>query len=266
VLWAAVPGGRESFDEVTVDLLRHDRPDAPSNDEATALLRITVVDRDEGRVGRAFSRAAVETALASYPGFFATSPPGGASSFGVYWPTTVAASLVTQRVTVDGDLVAELPGGSPAVSPSTGPTSATDTATGSPIRSWQENHGYSGKTLPRTDWGATRLAPLGLVAGGRSGDKGGNANIGLWARSDDAHAWLREALSVDVLRAMLGAEAADLAIDRYELPNLRALNFVVHGILGRGVAASTRTDAQAKGLAEYVRSRHLDIPERLLQG
>jgi hypothetical protein len=264
VLWAAVPGGRESFDEVTVDLLRHDRPDAPSNDEATALLRITVVGREEGRVGRAFSRAAVETALASYPGFFATSPPGGASSFGVYWPTTVASSLVTQRVTLDGELVAELPGGSAAASASTDPTSAT--ATASPIRAWQENHGSSGKTLPRTDWGVTRRAPLGLVAGGRSGDKGGNANIGLWARSDEAYAWLREALSVDVLRGLLGAEAAELAIDRYELPNLRALNFVVHGILGRGVAASTRTDAQAKGLAEYVRSRHLDIPEALLKG
>jgi hypothetical protein len=111
--------------------------------------------------------------------------------------------------------------------------------------------------------GTTRRAPLGLVCGARSGDKGGNANVGLWTPDPEAYGWLRDYLDVERFRELL-AEAADLEIRRYELPNLCALNFVVVGLLGLGVAASTRPDPQAKGLGEYVRSRHVDIPARLL--
>jgi hypothetical protein len=110
---------------------------------------------------------------------------------------------------------------------------------------------------------ATRRAPLGLVCGARSGDKGGNANVGLWTRRPDAYPWLREYLDIARFRELL-PEAADLEIRRYELPNLSALNFVVVGLLGLGVAASTRPDPQAKGLGEYLRSRHVDLPAGLL--
>ena len=110
---------------------------------------------------------------------------------------------------------------------------------------------------------ATRRAPLGLVCGARSGDKGGNANVGLWTRRPDAYGWLREYLDVARFRELL-PEAADLEVRRYELPNLCALNFVVVGLLGLGVAASTRPDPQAKGLGEYLRSRYADIPAHLL--
>jgi hypothetical protein len=96
--------------------------------------------------------------------------------------------------------------------------------------------------------------PLGRICAARSGDKGGNANVGLWARTDDGHAWLSRELTIDRFRELL-PEAAELEIRRYELPNLRALNFVVVGLLGEGVASSTRSDAQAKGLGEYLRSR-----------
>jgi hypothetical protein len=111
--------------------------------------------------------------------------------------------------------------------------------------------------------GPTRLLPLGTVVGARSGDKGGNANVGLWARSDPGFAWLRSELTVERLRALV-PEAATLVVDRYELPNLRAVNFVIHELLGEGVASSTRPDAQAKSLGEYVRSRLVEIPEAVL--
>ena len=101
------------------------------------------------------------------------------------------------------------------------------------------------------------------MCGARSGDKGGNANVGLWARDPAAYPWLRAYLTADRLRALL-PEAADLPIRRFELPNLAALNFVIAGLLGDGVAASTRPDPQAKGLGEYLRSRSVDIPARLL--
>jgi hypothetical protein len=112
--------------------------------------------------------------------------------------------------------------------------------------------------------GATSEVPLGRICGARSGDKGGNANIGLWARTDDEYTWLRGHLDADRVRAMLGPEAAELAVDVHELPNLRALNVVVHGLLGDGVASSTRPDPQAKGLGEYLRSRLVPVPEELL--
>jgi hypothetical protein len=110
-----------------------------------------------------------------------------------------------------------------------------------------------------------RRAPLGLVAGARSGDKGGDANIGVWVRTDEAWRWLAHALTADRLRQLLPETRADgLTVTRHVLPNLRALNFVVTGILGEGVAAQARFDPQAKALGEWLRSRHLDIPEALL--
>jgi len=101
------------------------------------------------------------------------------------------------------------------------------------------------------------------VIGARSGDKGGNANVGLWARSAAGFAWLAAELTVERFRQLL-PEARDLAVERFELPNLLALNFVVHGLLGEGVASSTRPDPQAKSLGEYLRSRVVDLPIALV--
>ena len=111
--------------------------------------------------------------------------------------------------------------------------------------------------------GPAVAAPLGRICGARSGDKGGNANVGIWTRDPAAYPWLRDYLTVDRLRALL-PECAALEVRRYELPNLSALNFVIVGLLGEGVAASTRPDPQAKGLGEYLRSRTVDIPAALL--
>ncbi len=105
---------------------------------------------------------------------------------------------------------------------------------------------------------------MGRVVGARSGDKGGNANIGVWARDDAGYAWLASFLTEGRVRELLGSEAAELPIDVHLLPNLRALNVVVHGLLGDGVASSTRPDPQAKGLGEYLRSRVVDVPTALL--
>jgi hypothetical protein len=105
--------------------------------------------------------------------------------------------------------------------------------------------------------------PLGLICGARSGDKGGNANVGVWARDRAGYGWLRDYLTVERLRELL-TEAADLEVRRFELANLGAVNFVIVGLLGAGVAASTRPDPQAKGLGEYLRSRLVDVPAELL--
>ncbi|WP_433802499.1 acyclic terpene utilization AtuA family protein [Actinomycetospora sp. CA-084318] len=246
-----VLGGRDRFAEVDVRLLRFDHPDAASNAEATAHLRITVKDPDPRVVGRAFSNATMELALGGYAGFHTTTPPSAESAFGVYRPAAVPRSAVTQTVVLsDGErrVVADPPTTSPSGSEA------------SLLSSGDSNDAF----LPRGEVGPTRRVPLGTVVGARSGDKGGNANIGVWARTDAAHAWLQDFLTPDRVRELLGAEVADLAIDVHPLPNLRAVNVVVHGILGDGVASSTRPDPQAKGLGEYLRSRLVDVPEALL--
>jgi hypothetical protein len=235
-------GGRERFETVDVQLLRFDHTDASINAEATAHLRITVKDTDPRKVGRAFSSAVLELGLASYPGFHTTSPPTAESEYGVYWPALVPARFVEHAVV--------LPDGSREVVPHTPP---------GPLVS-QASTAQASSADPS---GPTERVPLGRVCSARSGDKGGNANIGLWARTDHGHAWLREHLTVERFRELL-PEAAGLAVHRYELPRLRALNFVVVGLLGEGVASSTRPDAQAKGLGEYLRSRLIEVPTALL--
>ena len=105
--------------------------------------------------------------------------------------------------------------------------------------------------------------PLGRLCGARSGDKGGAANVGLWAVSPGAYAWLRGYLTVARFKVLL-TEAASLPVERYELPNLLALNFVVPGLLAPGVSGTTRPDAQAKGLGEYLRSRLVRVPADLI--
>ena len=106
-------------------------------------------------------------------------------------------------------------------------------------------------------------APLGRAFGARSGDKGGDANVGVWARTDEAYTWLAAFLTVERFKELV-PEAEPLEVTRHELPNLRALNFVVAGLLGEGVAASTRPDPQAKSLGEYLRAKIVDLPEELL--
>ena len=231
-------------ESVTWTLARTDRDDPETNEQAVASLRVTVKDPDAAKIGRPFSSAAVEIALASYPGCTLTSPPGDATMYGVYWPALVANDEVEQVVVLDDGTripIEPAPTGAP-----TRPRSAMSRSTA---------HIGPGEHL---------RAPLGTVAGARSGDKGGNANLGVWVRSDDAFEWLSRGLTVDKLKELL-PETKEFEIERFDLPNIRALNFVVHGMLGEGVAAGTRQDPQAKGFGEWLRARHVNIPLSLLE-
>ncbi len=229
--------------EMEWTLARTDHANADTEEAASALLHCVVRDPDPANVGRRFSSAAVELALASYPGFTTTAPPGDGQVYGVFTPAYVDATLVPHiAVHADGTRV-----GIPA---------AAETKVLEPVTPFALP-----EPLPFSD---TRSVPLGRIAGARSGDKGGDANVGVWVRTTDHWRWLCRALTVERLREML-PEAADLTITRHLLPNLRAVNFVIEGILGAGVAYQARFDPQAKGLGEWLRSRHIDIPERFLQ-
>jgi hypothetical protein len=185
-------------------------------------------------------------ALSGYSGFHATAPPTREVEYGIYWPTLIQDRHVEH--------VAVLPDGERVV-----------------IRPCRRPMGQAlhlaAPPAPQrfVSDGMKRLAPLGLVCGARSGDKGGNANVGLWTRSERAYAWLSETLDVDTFQKLV-PESSELRVERFELPNLRALNFVVYGLLGEGVASSTRADPQAKGLGEFVRSRLVEVPVEFLNG
>jgi len=262
-LWSLVPGGRGAFDDVAVTLRRTDRPDPATNDDALAELRVTVMDRDQAKVGRAFSNKVIEMVLASYPGFFTTSPPTDASTFGVYWPALIPSTFPRHEVVLEGPAGVErfavepLSAAERSVGAGDGPTAAEH----EPILAISETN----TQLSAAEWDTSTLRriPLGRLAGARSGDKGGNANIGVWARTDGLYRWLHAYLTTDRLRSLL-PEAAELEVRRIDLPRLSALNFVIVGLLGRGVAASTRSDPQAKGLGEYLRAKVVDVPAALL--
>ncbi|MGW4955663.1 acyclic terpene utilization AtuA family protein [Nonomuraea sp. NPDC004186] len=311
-LWARVP--RDSFDRVDVELTD------------SGLLRITVMDADERRAGRAFSSAVVETGLASYPGFYALTPPGNATPYGVYWPVLVPASEVRPRIFLNGNELPPTTPDTPGAGPATGsggqglrPPGAAETASEAgdaaeaatprpapavlsapgrrdaaprgpaPTNGGQgaesatgndgQRAGSGGQGLgpsgagqasavgPQTAGqasvvGAQVRVPLGWIAGARSGDKGGNANLGVWADTQERYDWLAAHLTPDTLQRLLPALAPH-RVDRYELPNIKALNFVIHGLLGRGVAASPRMDPQAKALGEELRAKEVDIPPLL---
>ncbi len=229
--------------ELEWTLVRHDRPDALTEEQASAILRCVARDTDPAKVGRQFSNTAVELALASYPGFTLTAPPASGTPYGVFEPGYVDAGLVEHLVTQVDGVTVTIPPSSLRTTPIIDGDDPAPTAT--------------------ADWGPTRRLPLGTLVGARSGDKGGSANIGLWARNDEVYRWLDEFLSTEKLAELL-PEAHGLQIHRYRLANVRAVNFVIEGILGRGVAENVRFDPQAKGLGEWLRSRHVPVPQRLL--
>jgi hypothetical protein len=237
VAWASVPGGPASFAEVSEDL------SGDLTGGGVAFLRLAVRGEDEAVVGRAFSGAVVETSLANYPGIYFTSVPSNGQAVARYWPTTIPADQVTPRVACDGRAVA-------ATARATFPGAANDAPS-------------VGPTFPPVPDGPLVEVPLWVLVGGRSGDKGGDANVGLWADSDEVARWLLDAFDVALFTSVL-PEAGPFGVSRYALPNLRAVNFVVHGILGWGVASNLRLDTQAKGLAELARSRVVTVPAALV--
>ncbi len=241
--WIACPHQPSDFASVTSQLVRTDKADPASNEEAVAVWKLTLKDPDERKVGRPVADAMVELVLATIPGFYTVSGgPGEGRPYGVYRPALVHAGSVPQHIS--------LLGGARTVVDSVAPSGAVDVQPAS-------------GPAAQTPGGPTARVPIGRVVGARSGDKGGNGNVGVFARSDEAWAWLDGFLTTERLQVLL-PETAELEVERFRFPAIRSLNFVVHGLLQEGVAASTRQDAQAKSLGEWLRARHVDVPTALL--
>lgn len=237
-------------DGIEWHLDRTDVFDPGTQAQATSVLHCHVRSSRPEPVGRAFSDAAVQVALASYPGFYLMAPPSKGAPFGEYRAAYVPQDTVPHVVVLaDGTRLDIAP--------------PTDTAPLDPLARRDE----PALAAPPVD-GATRDVPLGEVAFARSGDKGGNANIGVWIPAshpdrDAAFAWLAAELTPDRVRELL-PEAAQLEVEVHPLPRIAAVNVIVHRLLGEGVASSTRLDPQAKAVGEWLRARVVTVPTTLI--
>jgi len=251
IFWRVVPYEADDFDSIDITLTRSDKSDPTSNAEAVAAWRVTAKDGDQ-RKARSIGKALNAMALASIPGFFGLAGTKLGEPFGVHTSGLVPAEMVPQTVHVFRS------NGRQSVFVGT-VQSEFDVDRQAP----NLDRSPATQDLLELPDGSRTRAPLGLVVGSRSGDKGGNANLGVFVRSAGAYAWMQYELTTERLRELL-PEAAEAPIDRHLLPNIWSINFVIHGLLQEGVAASTRLDGQAKSLGEWFRARYVDIPDSLL--
>ena len=237
-------GGKDQFDEVSVNLYRTDKKNPNSNEEAMATLSISVKSRNPDLVGRLFSAKIIELSLANYPGFFSAGTgkkPGPVIS---YWPALIDSKHIKEYVHVDGKTL-EI----------------------EPTSQFQFEESYYQKqpvTIEPAPQGEMDEISFGRLFGARSGDKGGCANIGVWAKTDLAFSFLYNFLSVEKIKELM-PDLNKFSIDRYELPNINSLNFYIHGILEDGVSSNNRMDGQAKSLGEYLRSKTISVPTIIIE-
>ena len=237
-------GGKEQFDKVDIQLHRTDKENPNSNEEAQAFLRIDVMSSNPELVGRLFNAKIIELALANFPGWTGRSGvvPNGPDI--EYWPTLVNSKYVKERIHI-GDKVIDIT-----------PTSQLGLE-----EKYYQKVPYEN---PELEIQSFEEDFFGKIFGTRSGDKGGCANLGVWAKTEDAYSFLFDFLTVEKLKELL-PDLEKFDIDRYELPNIFSLNFYVHGILQEGVSSSTRMDGQAKSLGEYLRAKKINFPKQLLK-
>lgn len=237
-------GGREQFDEVEIQLIRSDQENPESNEVAHAALRITVTSSDASKVGRLFSAKITELSLATIPGNTGRgNSMGGGQPLIVYWPALIDSRHVTERLHMGGTVTEILP----------------TQRLGLDEIYYQEVP----VTLDKAPAGNEVAIPFGRLFGARSGDKGGCANCGVWARTDASYSFLHEYLTVERFKKLL-PDLAQYDIERYEIANLKALNFYIHDILKDGVSSNNRIDGQAKTLCEYLRAKTIEAPKLLV--
>ena len=237
-------GGKEQFDKVDIQLHRTDKEDPNSNEEAQAFLRIDVMSSNPELVGRLFNAKIIELALANFPGWTGRSGVVPNGPYIEYWPTLVNSKYVKERIHI-GDKVIDIT-----------PTSQLGLE-----EKYYQKVPYEN---PELEIQSFEEDFFGKIFGTRSGDKGGCANLGVWAKTEDAYSFLFDFLTVEKLKELL-PDLEKFDIDRYELPNIFSLNFYVHGILQEGVSSSTRMDGQAKSLGEYLRAKKINFPKQLLK-
>ena len=236
-------GGRKQFDEVSIQLHRTDKENPNSNEEAMASLLVSVKSKDQNLVGRLFSAKIIELALANIPGFFAQ---GGVKSSGpviIYWPALVNSKHIKEKVHIDGEEIEVIP------------TSQLELE-----EIYYQKEPIKIKKIKKED---EKEIYFGEIYGTRSGDKGGCANLGVWAKNANSFAFLHDFLTVKKLKELL-PDLNQYKIERFELANINSLNFYIHDILQDGVSSNDKKDGQAKSLGEYLRAKKVKVPQSII--
>ena len=236
-------GGRKQFDDVSIQLHRTDKENPNSNEEAMASLLVSVKSKDQNLVGRLFSAKIIELALANIPGFFAQ---GGVKSSGpviIYWPALVDSKHIKEKVHVDGEEIEVIP------------TSQLELE-----EIYYQKEPIKIKKIKKED---EKEIYFGEIYGTRSGDKGGCANLGVWAKNTNSFAFLHDFLTVKKLKELL-PDLNQYKIERFELANINSLNFYIHDILQDGVSSNDKKDGQAKSLGEYLRAKKVKVPQSII--
>ena len=236
-------GGRKQFDEVSIQLHRTDKENPNSNEEAMASLLVSVKSKDQNLVGRLFSAKIIELALANIPGFFAQ---GGVKSSGpviIYWPALVDSKHIKEKVHIDGEEIEVIP------------TSQLELE-----EIYYQKEPIKIKKIKKED---EKEIYFGEIYGTRSGDKGGCANLGVWAKNANSFAFLHDFLTVKKLKELL-PDLNQYKIERFELANINSLNFYIHDILQDGVSSNDKKDGQAKSLGEYLRAKKVKVPQIII--
>lgn len=114
-------------------------------------------------------------------------------------------------------------------------------------------------------FGPTIRGPLGWVVLGRSGDKASDANLGFFVRQDDEWEWLRSIMTIPKMKQLLGPEYNGKDVDRFEMPGIRAVHFLLHDHLDRSYNATSTYDGLGKNVMEYIRAKYVDIPTKFLR-
>jgi len=230
------------FDELKFQYIPNPIENPESNEQSISTLSVFVKDNDPHKAGKLFTSKLIEMALCMVPGICWANAPGPAKPRIMHFPALIGKEHIQQEIHIEEDMI------------------KLD-------EKWYEGDSLSIQKPPFTSNkrfdGDKRTEYLGRIAAARSGDKGGNANLGIWGKTEESFAFLHSFLTVDKVKELL-PDLAEFEIRRYEFPNLLGLNFYVIGLLQDGVAASTRIDPQAKTLGEYLRSKKVEIPISLL--
>lgn len=236
-----VPSDPQSQEEATVDM----RIFAQTRDP-DLLSGNNFVDSDRG----SFARFCIENLLQGYPG--STMAPDMRTAIGrpffEYWVSLLPQSFVNETAHLPDGRVLDIP--SPVV-------------TREYAREQPSYETDSPANLKK--FGPTTRGPIGWVVMGRSGDKSSNCNLGLFVRHDDEWDWLRTIMGTKQLRSMLGKDDVGNQIDRCEFPNIRAVHFLLKDHLDRGFNSTSSFDSLGKNLCEYIRAKHVDIPNMFLE-
>ncbi|KAH7409756.1 hypothetical protein BKA64DRAFT_571134 [Cadophora sp. MPI-SDFR-AT-0126] len=242
------------FSKLSIELYGIEAMNPSSQQAGTVFLRIFAqAARKDDVAAKKFRNIVYALRMQSYPGYhmnldFRTKAP---KPFMEIFPALIPVSAINHQAIVGGRVINVLP-----------PRKFGQYSTSRP--SYE-----TANPVDLESFGRTEQHPLGSIVHARSGDKANNSNVGFFVRHKDEYLWLQSLLTVERLKLLLGDDWTKgdqtRRIERAEFPNILAVHFRILDFLDGGIASSARVDGLGKGIGEYLRSRHVEVPVKFLE-